>query len=126
MDHEREVLMGVAQARNSAMNARTMGEKNAAEGELSNVLTRFFAVAENYPQLQANQNFLALQEELISTENKIAFARQYYNDEVMQYNTKIEQFPANTIAGMFGFKDMAPFETTNPSEREAPTVSFKR
>lgn len=126
MDHERETLLGVTQARNAAMNARTLPEKKEAEGALSETLTKFFAVAENYPQLQANENFLALQEALVSTENKIAFARQYYNDEVMQYNTKVEQFPANIIAGMFNFRALLPFELTNATEREAPKVSFGR
>ena len=85
---------------------------------------RLFAVVESYPELKANQNFLSLQEELTSTENKIGFSRQAYNDEVMRYNTKLEVFPANMVAGPFQFKPATFFEVANENEREAPKVKF--
>ena len=94
------------------------------EGQLEQALGRLFAVAEAYPDLKANQNFLALQEELTSTENKISFSRQYYNDSVLQYNNKTQMFPSNIIAGMFGFKQSEFFEVTEAQQREAPKVSF--
>jgi LemA protein len=87
-------------------------------------LGRLLAVAEAYPELKANQNFLALQEELTSTENKISFSRQFYNDSVLKFNNKIQMFPSNIIAGMFNFKTGEFFETSVPEEREAPKVSF--
>ena len=101
-----------------------MGQQAKVEGELSGILTRFFAVAENYPDLKANQNFLALQEELTSTENKISFARQFYNDSVLNLNNRVQQFPSNIVAGMFGFKVGEFFELEAPVEREVPKVSF--
>jgi LemA protein len=127
MQHERGTFEAVTQARNQAVQARAAGkvaESGAAEGMLAGVLTRFFAVAENYPDLKANQNFLALQEELTSTENKISFARQFYNDSVMQFNNRTEMFPSNIIAGMFNFKAAEMFELKDVSEREAPQVKF--
>ena len=96
-----------------------------AEGELSSALSRLMVVVEQYPDLKANQNFLALQEELTSTENKISFSRQYYNDSVMRYNNQTQVFPSNIIAGMFGFKAGEFFEVTVEEERQAPKVSFK-
>ena len=95
-----------------------------AEGQLTGALGRLFAVAEAYPDLKANQNMLALQEELSATENKIAFARQAYNDSVMTYNTKREVFPTTIIAGMFNFQEAHLFEIEQAAEREAPKVSF--
>ena len=95
-----------------------------AEGQLTGALGRLFAVAEAYPDLKANQNMLALQEELSSTENKIAFARQAYNDSVMVYNTQREVFPTSIIAWMFNFQEAKLFEVEQPAEREAPKVSF--
>ena len=124
MNHERETLEAVTQARNLAANAKGVADQGKAEGGLSQVLSGFFAVAERYPDLKANQNFLALQEELTSTENKIGFARQAYNDGAMQLNNKIEMFPSNIIAGMFNFKAAEFFEVENAAEREAPKVSF--
>jgi LemA protein len=133
--HERETLEAVVTARNAAYSAGQQAAKNpgdptamtalgGAEGQLTGALGRLFAVAEAYPDLKANQNMMALQEELASTENKIAFARQAYNDSVMVYNTKREVFPTSIIAGMFNFQEAHLFEVEQPAEREAPKVSF--
>lgn len=124
MKHERETLEAVTNARARAMGAGSVGEKAAAEGELNAAMSKFFLVVENYPDLKANQNFMQLQEELTSTENKIAFSRQAYNDQVLFYNNKIQMFPSNIIAGMFGFKESEFFELEDKSEREAPKVDF--
>jgi LemA protein len=133
--HERETLEAVVQARNAAYSAgqqaaRSPGEREAmtalggAEGQLTGALGRLFAVAEAYPDLKANQNMLALQEELSATENKIAFARQAYNDTVMAYNTQREVFPTTVVASMFNFQEAHLFEIEQSTEREAPKVSF--
>jgi LemA protein len=122
--HERETFEKVTQARNMAMSAKSVGERAEAENVLTGALKSLFAVAEAYPELKANQNFLALQEELTSTENKISFSRQFYNDSVMTYNTHIEVFPTNFIATMFNFGRRDFFETKAEEEREAPKVSF--
>jgi len=134
--HERETLEAVIKARNQAVAAATaaganpgnpaaMQQLGAAEGALTGVLGRMFALAEAYPDLKANQNMLALQEELSSTENKVAFSRQAFNDAVMEYNTQRESFPGNIFAGMFQF---GPAEllaaTESAEERKAPKVSF--
>ena len=104
--HERETFEAVIQARQQAINITdSVIDKAKAENMLSQTLRSLFAVAENYPDLKANQNFLALQEELTSTENKISFSRQYYNDAAMTYNNKTEMFPSNIVAGMFNFKE---------------------
>ncbi len=136
MKHERETLEAVIAARNQAYTAAKAAAANPADGQamqalaqaetgLSGVLSRFMAVSEAYPDLKANQNMMQLSEELTSTENKIAFARQAYNDSVMTYNTKVESFPANVIAGMFQFKPATLLESTeSPEERKAPKVSF--
>jgi LemA protein len=126
MAHERQTLEAVTQARNLAqsLSSAGAGERAKAEGELSSALARLLAVAENYPNLKANQNFLALQEELTSTENKISFSRQFYNDSVLRYNNKTQMFPSNMVAGMFSFKAGEFFETAAPAEREVPKVSF--
>ena len=126
MKHERETLEAVTNARNIAQQVSSAGagERAKAEGELSSVLSRLLAVVENYPDLKANQNFLALQEELASTENKISFSRQYYNDSVLRYNNQTQMFPSNIVAGMTGFKASEFFEVTLAAEREAPKVSF--
>ncbi len=125
---ERETLEAVTKARNVAVQASATGAGAAAigkaEGELSGALARLMVVVERYPDLKANQNFLALQEELTSTENKISFSRQYYNDSVMRYNNQTQVFPSNIIAGMFNFKPGESFEVTAEAEREAPKVSF--
>jgi LemA protein len=124
--HERETLESVTEARNLAQQAVSAGpgERSKLEGELSFALSRLIAVAESYPDLKANQNFLALQEELTSTENKTSFARQFYNDSVLNYNNKTQMFPSNIIAGMTGFKSGEFFEVAVAEEREAPKVSF--
>ena len=124
--HERETLDAVTTARNLAQGAvgKGVGAQSKAEGALSGALSRLLAVVENYPDLKANQNFLALQEELTSTENKIAFSRQFYNDSVLTYNNKTQMFPSNIIAGMTGFKEGEFFEVEAPAEREVPKVSF--
>ena len=124
MQHERQTLEAVTQARNLAANAHGVADQAKAEGGLSQMLSGFFAVAERYPDLKANENFLAIQEELTSTENKIGFSRQAYNDSAMQLNNKIEMFPSNIIAGMFNFKAAEFFEIENTAEREVPKVSF--
>jgi len=126
MKHERETLEAVTKARNLAqgMSSAGAGERAKAEGELSSALSRLLAVVERYPDLKANQNFLALQEELTSTENKISFSRQFYNDSVLKFNNKTHMFPSNIVAGMFGFKAGEFFEVTLAAEREAPKVTF--
>jgi len=126
MKHERETLEAVTKARNLAQQVSSAGAgaRGKAEGELSAALSRLLAVAESYPDLKANQNFLALQEELTSTENKISFSRQYYNDSVLRYNNQTQMFPSNVVAGMFRFKADEFFEVTVPEERAAPRVSF--
>jgi LemA protein len=126
MKHERETLEAVTNARTRAVGAVGSGAAaiGQAEGQLTQALGRLFAVAESYPDLKASQNFMALQEELTSTENKISFSRQNYNDQVLQYNNKIQMFPSNIIASMFNFKVGEFFEVTAPAEREAPKVSF--
>ena len=126
MKHERETLEAVTNARNLAQQAASssVGARSKAEGELSSALSKLLAVVENYPDLKANQNFLALQEELTSTENKISFSRQFYNDSVLNFNNKTQMFPSNIIAGMTGFKAEEFFEVTVAAEREAPKVSF--
>ena len=124
MTHERETFETIAKARSAAQSAGSPAAASVAEGQLSSVLTRFFAVAENYPELKANQNFLALQEELASTENKISFARQYYNDAVLKYNTACQTIPTNIAAGMGGFSVSEFFEVKDEAERAVPQVKF--
>ncbi|MBI4358514.1 MAG: LemA family protein [Candidatus Omnitrophica bacterium] len=124
MQHERGTLENLTKARSQAMSAGSVGDKSRAEAALSGAIGKFFAVAENYPDLKANQNFLAVQEELSSTENRIAFARQNYNDQVLFYNNKIQMFPSNLIANTFGFKTEEFFELEDKTQKEAPKVSF--
>jgi LemA protein len=135
MKHERETLEAVIAARNGAVqasqqaaaspdDAKAIHALSGAETALTGTLGRLFAVMESYPDLKANQNMLALQEELTSTENRIAFARQAYNDSVTTYNTARETFPANIVAGMFRFTEAALFEVVNPIEKETVKVSF--
>ena len=136
LKHERETLEAVIKARNQAVQAASAANANPgnpaamqalaqAEGSLGGVLGRLFALSEAYPDLKANQNMMAIQEELSSTENKIAFARQAFNDEVMGYNTKRESFPDTIFAGMFGFGAAELLlATESAEERKAPKVSF--
>ena len=136
LKHERETLEAVIKARNQAVtaaqgaaanpgNPAAMASLGQAEGALSGVLGRLFALAEAYPDLKANQNMLAIQEELSSTENKVAFARQAFNDSVMEYNTKRESFPDNLFAGAFGFGAAELLAATESAEeRKVPKVSF--
>ena len=121
--HERELFEKVTQARASAMSAQGIKEKAGAENMLSDTLKSLFAVAENYPDLKASVNFLELQRELSDTENKIQAARRFYNTNVRDLNIKIESFPTNAVAGMFGFKQMELFEAQN-AEKEAVSVKF--
>src|SRR3954451_8068296 len=111
--HEKSTLEGVVQARNAAIQAKAAGPEQQAQAEnvLTGALRQLFAVAEAYPDLKANQNFLNLQEELTSTEDRISYARQYYNDSVQNYNTKIQTFPRNLLAGMFNFAPRQFFQT---------------
>jgi LemA protein len=126
--HERGTLEAVTNARNIAQSVANTGggvaERSKVEGELSSALSRLLAVVENYPDLKANQNFLALQEELTSTENKISFSRQYYNDSVLRYNNQTQMFPSSIVASLGGFKSGEFFEISAAAEREAPKVSF--
>jgi LemA protein len=124
--YERETFEAVTNARNLAQKAvgTGVGSQAKAEGELSGALSRLLAVVEKYPDLKANTNYLALQEELTSTENKISFSRQHYNDSVLTYNNKTQMVPSNIIAGMFGFKTGEFFEVTVAAEKEVPKVSF--
>ncbi len=124
MQHERQTFEAITQARSQAMGAKTVTEAAKAEGALGEALSKFMLVVENYPELKANQNFLAVQEELTSTENKISFARQSYNDQVLFFNNKIQMFPSNVIANMFNFAKRDFFEIETPAEREVPKVSF--
>jgi LemA protein len=125
MKHERETLEAVTKARQQAIDlSGGVADQARAENMLTQTLRSLFAVAESYPDLKANQNFLALQEELTSTENKISFARQYYNDAVLRYNNQTEMFPSNIIAGSFNFAKAEFFELEEPEQREAPKVSF--
>jgi LemA protein len=135
LQHESKTLEAVTQARNIAQSAgnraaanpgdpQSMRDLAGAEAGLTGALGRLLAVAEAYPDLKANQNMMQLTEELTSTENKVAFARQAYNDSVMTYNTQREVFPTNIIAGMFQFVPAELFQVDNPAERQAPKVSF--
>ena len=124
MTHERDTLENITKARSQAVAAEGVGDKAKAEGELTSALGKFNLVVENYPDLKANQNFLSLQEELTSTENKISFSRQNYNDQVLFYNNKIQMFPSNIVAGMFQFTEEEFFEIEDEKEKEVPKVSF--
>ncbi|MDX9912481.1 MAG: LemA family protein [Phycisphaerales bacterium] len=126
--HEKGTFDAVIQARAKAMsvpsNAGNAGELSRAEGELTQAMGRLFALAEAYPELKANTNFLSLQEELSGTENKIGFARQHFNDTVGRYEEARQSFPGNIVAGMFGFKKREFYEVEGKNVREAPKVSF--
>ncbi|HQW64154.1 MAG TPA: LemA family protein [Pseudomonadota bacterium] len=133
--HERETLEAVISARNQAVSAQksaaanpgdaaAMQQLGGAENALTQTLGRLFALSEAYPDLKANQNMMQLSEELTSTENKVAFSRQAYNDSVMGYNNKREMFPGNLVAGSFGFQPAALLEIEDPAKREVPQVKF--
>jgi len=122
--HERGVFQSVTEARARAINASTVKEQGQAENMLTGALKSLFAVAENYPQLKANENFMMLQEELSGTEGKIAYARQFYNDSVMTYDTKREVFPSSIIANWFKFPEKDYFEIEEPAAREPVKVKF--
>ncbi|MBW3022503.1 LemA family protein, partial [Candidatus Woesearchaeota archaeon] len=124
MKHERETLKEVTEARNMMSKAKTRGQKLKADDMLSGALKSLFAVAEAYPQLRASENFMMLQEELSGTENKIAYARQFYNDNVLKYNTRVQTFPSNIVANMFKFKENEFFEIESKEERKAVKVKF--
>ena len=123
MKFEQETLTKVMEARAKAVSATAIPDKAKAEGELSGVLSKLFALMENYPDLKANQNVLALQEELTTTENQIAFSRQHYNDSAMGYNTRLQVFPSNIIAGMFNFK-ASEFFSAPEAEKAVPKVDL--
>jgi len=124
MQHERQTFESITKARSEAMGAKGVGEASKAEGALTEALSKFMLVVENYPDLKANQNFLSLQETLTSTENKIAFARQGYNDQVLFFNNKIQMFPSSIIANSFNFNKRDFFEIEDAAEREVPKVTF--
>lgn len=128
MQYERATLEAVTKARNIAVQAVGQGPaaQAKAEGELGGALSRLLAVVERYPDLKANQNFLALQEQLTSTENKISFSRQFYNDSVFNYNNRIQMVPSNIVASMTGFKQSEFFKVEEAEEREVPKVSFEQ
>ena len=122
--HEKETFQKVTEARAQAINAGTVAEQGKAENMLTGALKSLFAVVESYPDLKANQNFLMLQEELAGTEGKIAYARQFYNDTVMKFNTKQQVFPSNILASMFGFQEKEYFEIEEPEAKEPVKVEF--
>jgi len=122
--HERETLDAVIKARQAGIDAKSVPQQAQAENMITGALRQLFALSEAYPDLKANDNFARLQEELSSTENKIAFSRQHYNDTVSQYNANLETFPNNIVGGSFGFLRRDFFEMEDASQREAPQVSF--
>ena len=122
--HEAETLEKVIQARNSAISADGVADQAQAENMLTGALKQLFALSEAYPNLKANENFAQLQEELSSTENKIAFSRQHYNDSAANYNEARQKFPSNMVAGMFGFVAQEYFELEDSAQREVPKVDF--
>ncbi len=126
MDFERDTLTAVMEARATAMGATGPADAAQKEGQLTQALGRLIAVAENYPTLKSNENVRMLQEELSATENKVGFARQFYNDIATKFNTAQQVFPTNLLAGSLGFKPAELFEITNEAEREVPTVDLSR
>ena len=122
--HESETLENVTRARNQAVGTEGVAAQGAAEAGLTAALSRFMMIVEQYPELRANENFLRLQEELSATENRIGFARQFYNDAVMRYNTRTQSFPGNIVAGFFRFVEERFFEIADPGERRVPQVQF--
>lgn len=126
MDFERDTLTAVMEARAKALTATGPADAAQKEGQLSQALGRLLAVAENYPTLKSNENVKMLQEELSATENKVGFARQFYNDIATKFNTAQQVFPTNIFANMFGFKPAELFEITDAKDREVPTVDLSR
>jgi len=126
MDFERDTLTAVMEARSRALTATGPADAAQKEGQLSQALGRLIAVAENYPTLKSNDNVKMLQEELSGTENKVGFARQFYNDIATNFNTAQQVFPANLFAAAFGFKPAELFEITTPADRDVPTVDLSR
>ncbi len=126
MDFERDTLTAVMEARSKALTATGPADAAQKEGQLSVALGRLLAVAENYPTLKSNENVRMLQEELTATENKVGFARQFYNDIATKFNTSQQVFPTNLMAGMFGFQPAELFEITDAGDREVPTVDLSR
>ena len=124
LKHESSTLENVIKARQVAVDASSIKDKMQAENMLTSTLRSLFAVSENYPDLKANRNMMQLHEELTSTENKIGFARQYYNDEVNRLNVAVQAFPGNIIAGMFNFQKGDFFQLENPEEKNVPQVKF--
>ncbi len=124
MTHEKETFEKITNLRSSWSESKSISEKASLDNELSNTLKTIMAVAENYPDLKANQNFSELSEELRNTENKISFSRQFYNDTVTMYNTKLEVFPSNIIAGIFNFKARDLFTAENEEARKNVKVDF--
>ena len=122
--HEESVLENITAARSGYMNAKTTGEKIEADRELTSTLKTLFAVAENYPELKANTNFSKLQDDLRGTEDKVAFARQFYNDAVTMYNNKLAIFPNNIVAGIFKFEEEELYKIESEEARKAPKVQF--
>ena len=121
--HEKVTFEEVIKARNTYVSAKTPEEEMKASGAVTEALSKLFALSENYPELKANQNFLSLQNDLKDTEDKISYARQFYNDSVLTYNNKVEMVPSNIVANMTGFKKASFFET-DEKDKEAPKVSF--
>ena len=126
MNHESETLEKVTELRTSWANAKTISEKAKFDNELSESLKTIMAVSENYPYLKANENFISLQKELSGTEDKISYSRQFYNDIVTKYNTELEVFPSNIVAGMFHFEPKELFEVQNSEARQNVKVSFDK
>lgn len=122
--HEKETLENVIKARNALNTASSVEEEIAANNQITGALNKLFALSEAYPELKANENFLSLQKDLKDVEEKISYARQFYNDVVMSYNNKVQMFPSNIIASLFGFKESKFFELDNEKDRETPKVSF--
>ena len=122
--HEKTTFEDVVKARNAFASANTVAEEIEANNQITGALNKLFALSESYPELKANENFLSLQADLKDIEEKISYARQFYNDTVLTYNNKVEMFPTNIIANIFGFKQSEFFTLDNESEREAPKVSF--
>ena len=122
--HEKETLEDVVKARNALNTASTVEDEMKANNQITGALNKLFALSEAYPELMANENFMSLQRDLKDIEDKISYARQFYNDSVMTYNNKVQMFPTNIIANIFNFKESKFFEIENEKDKETPKVSF--